>query len=151
MYLSIGLIFILSSTLLVHMVLYATEYTWVSKHSKDTLLATGVSSSKIHQGICLISIYFSLDNWLHLRLGGAPLVGHRLLALVAVSPGARRCQRTVYRRSRNDADEPHQQHRSPATARHWPQSDALSAQQPDQWQCNGARCIQPTTTTTIVL
>jgi len=42
MYLSIGLIFILSSTLLVHMVLYATEYTWVSKHSKDTLLATGV-------------------------------------------------------------------------------------------------------------
>lgn len=46
MYLSIGLIFILSSTLLVHMVLYATEYTWVSKHSKDTLLATGVSSDK---------------------------------------------------------------------------------------------------------
>ncbi|XP_064540995.1 uncharacterized protein LOC135430312 [Drosophila montana] len=42
MYLSIGLIFILSSTLLVHMVLYATEYTWVSKHSKDTLLATGL-------------------------------------------------------------------------------------------------------------
>ncbi|ALC39979.1 CG17321 [Drosophila busckii] len=42
MYLSIGLIFILSSTLLVHMVLYATEYTWVSKHSKDTLLATGI-------------------------------------------------------------------------------------------------------------
>ncbi|XP_006607040.1 uncharacterized protein [Glycine max] len=42
MYLSIGLILILSSTLLVHMVLYATEYTWVSKHSKDTLLATGI-------------------------------------------------------------------------------------------------------------
>ncbi|XP_022233862.2 uncharacterized protein LOC111081998 [Drosophila obscura] len=42
MYLSIGLIFILSSTLLVHMVLCATEYTWVSKHSRDTLLATGI-------------------------------------------------------------------------------------------------------------
>ncbi|EDW75515.1 uncharacterized protein Dwil_GK23774 [Drosophila willistoni] len=42
MYLSVGLIFILSSTLLVHMVLYATEYTVVSKHSKDTLLATGI-------------------------------------------------------------------------------------------------------------
>ncbi|KAL9923265.1 uncharacterized protein LOC119633843 [Glossina fuscipes] len=42
MYLSIGLIFILSSTLLMHMVLFAEEYIWVSKHTKDTLLTSAI-------------------------------------------------------------------------------------------------------------
>ncbi|XP_011189166.1 uncharacterized protein LOC105216394 [Zeugodacus cucurbitae] len=40
MYLSIGLILILSSTLVMHMVLYAEEYVLVNKHTKDTLFTS---------------------------------------------------------------------------------------------------------------
>lgn len=42
MYLSIGLILILSSTLVMHMVLYAEEYIAVNKHTKDTLFTSAV-------------------------------------------------------------------------------------------------------------
>ncbi|XP_011295447.1 uncharacterized protein LOC101894460 [Musca domestica] len=42
MYLSIGLILILSSTLIMHMVLFAGEYTLVSKYTKDTLFASAI-------------------------------------------------------------------------------------------------------------
>ncbi|XP_037959507.1 uncharacterized protein LOC119688910 [Teleopsis dalmanni] len=42
MYLTIGLIFIVSSTLLMHMILFAEEFTWVSKHSKDTLFTSAI-------------------------------------------------------------------------------------------------------------
>ncbi|XP_075152052.1 uncharacterized protein LOC142226071 [Haematobia irritans] len=42
MYLSIGLVLILSSTLIMHMVLYAGEYTLVPKYTKDTLFASAI-------------------------------------------------------------------------------------------------------------
>lgn len=46
MYLSIGLILILSSTLVMHMVLYAEEYVLVNKHTKDTLFTSAVCEDK---------------------------------------------------------------------------------------------------------
>jgi len=50
---------------------------------------------------------FQIDNWLSVRRGSISTVGHRILAVDSVPPGARRCQRIVHRGSRDDADESH--------------------------------------------
>ncbi|CAO1373521.1 unnamed protein product [Diamesa hyperborea] len=42
LYLTIGLLFILGSSLLVHMVFFAEEFVWVAKHTKDTLFITAI-------------------------------------------------------------------------------------------------------------
>ncbi|XP_037916789.1 uncharacterized protein LOC119655127 isoform X2 [Hermetia illucens] len=42
MYLSIGLIFILGSSLMLHMVLFAEAFVWVPKHTKDTLFTSAI-------------------------------------------------------------------------------------------------------------
>ncbi|XP_055705967.1 uncharacterized protein LOC129803432 isoform X1 [Phlebotomus papatasi] len=41
-YLSIGLIFILGSSLLLHMVLFAEAFIWVPRHTKDTLFVSAI-------------------------------------------------------------------------------------------------------------
>lgn len=43
MYLTIGLIFIVGSSLLMHMVFFAEEFMWVPRHTKDTLFISAVS------------------------------------------------------------------------------------------------------------
>lgn len=42
MYLSIGLFYILGSSLLLHMVIFAEEFSWVPKHTKETLFASAI-------------------------------------------------------------------------------------------------------------
>uniref|UniRef100_A0A182M8W3 MARVEL domain-containing protein n=1 Tax=Anopheles culicifacies TaxID=139723 RepID=A0A182M8W3_9DIPT len=42
MYLTIGLLFIVGSSLLIHMVFFAEEFMWVPKHSKDTLFISAI-------------------------------------------------------------------------------------------------------------
>lgn len=42
MYLIIGLLFIIGSSLLLHMVLFAEAFMWVPKHSKDTLFISAL-------------------------------------------------------------------------------------------------------------
>lgn len=42
MYLAIGLIFIIGSSLLLHMVLFAEAFMWVPRHTKDTLFVSAV-------------------------------------------------------------------------------------------------------------
>lgn len=44
LYLTIGLLFILGSSLLVHMVFFADEFIWVPKHTKDSLFVSAVST-----------------------------------------------------------------------------------------------------------
>lgn len=58
MYLSIGLILILSSTLVMHMVLYAEEYVLVNKHTKDTLFTSAVCEDK-WPDMHICTIYFT--------------------------------------------------------------------------------------------
>lgn len=43
MYLTIGLLFIVGSSLLMHMVFFAEEFMWVPRHTKDTLFISAVS------------------------------------------------------------------------------------------------------------
>lgn len=43
MYLSIGLLFLIGSSLLVHMVYFAEAFSWVPRHTKDTLFVSAVS------------------------------------------------------------------------------------------------------------
>uniref|UniRef100_A0A336M5V4 CSON010647 protein n=1 Tax=Culicoides sonorensis TaxID=179676 RepID=A0A336M5V4_CULSO len=42
MYLTIGLIFIVGSSLLIHMVFFAEEFMWVPRHTKDTLFISAI-------------------------------------------------------------------------------------------------------------
>lgn len=42
LYLSVGLIFIVGASLLLHMVLYAESFMWVPRHTKDTLFISAV-------------------------------------------------------------------------------------------------------------
>lgn len=42
LYLGVGLIFILGSSLLLHMVLFADAFLWVPRHTKDTLFISAV-------------------------------------------------------------------------------------------------------------
>lgn len=42
MYLTIGLLFLVGSSLLIHMVFFAEEFMWVPKHTKDTLFISAV-------------------------------------------------------------------------------------------------------------
>lgn len=43
LYLTIGLLFILGSSLIIHMVFFAEEFSWVAKYTKDTLFVSAVS------------------------------------------------------------------------------------------------------------
>lgn len=42
LYLTIGLLFILGSSLIIHMVFFAEEFAWVAKYTKDTLFVSAV-------------------------------------------------------------------------------------------------------------
>lgn len=42
MYLTIGLLFLIGSSLLIHMVFFAEEFMWVPKHTKDTLFISAI-------------------------------------------------------------------------------------------------------------
>uniref|UniRef100_A0A8D8FT59 (northern house mosquito) hypothetical protein n=1 Tax=Culex pipiens TaxID=7175 RepID=A0A8D8FT59_CULPI len=42
MYLTIGLLFLVGSSLLIHMVFFAEEFMWVPKHTKDTLFISAI-------------------------------------------------------------------------------------------------------------
>ncbi|KAG5675811.1 hypothetical protein PVAND_005682 [Polypedilum vanderplanki] len=42
LYLTIGLIFILGSSLIIHMVFFAEEFAWVAKYTKDTLFVSAI-------------------------------------------------------------------------------------------------------------
>ena len=46
LYLSVGLIFIVGASLLLHMVLYAESFMWVPRHTKDTLFISAVNIKK---------------------------------------------------------------------------------------------------------
>lgn len=52
MYLAIGLIFILGSSLMLHMVLFAEAFAWVPKHTKDTLFISAVCTYVLYKMIC---------------------------------------------------------------------------------------------------
>lgn len=43
LYLTIGLLFILGSSLIIHMVFFAEEFSWVAKYTKDTLFVSAVN------------------------------------------------------------------------------------------------------------
>lgn len=53
LYLTIGLLFILGSSLIIHMVFFAEEFSWVAKYTKDTLFVSAVS---LMCGACLANI-----------------------------------------------------------------------------------------------
>jgi hypothetical protein len=42
LYLTIGLLFILGSSLIIHMVFFAEEFAWVAKYTKDTLFVSAI-------------------------------------------------------------------------------------------------------------
>lgn len=71
LYLTIGLLFILGSSLIIHMVFFAEEFAWVAKYTKDTLFVSAVSSRglSLQKGI-LIDFKSSPDHRLLLCIRG---------------------------------------------------------------------------------
>lgn len=57
LYFIISVIFLIGSSLLIHMVFFAREYTWVPQHSKDTLFLSAVSE---YQMFCMPFIWLPI-------------------------------------------------------------------------------------------
>ena len=91
LYLTIGLLFILGSSLIIHMVFFAEEFSWVAKYTKDTLFVSAVSQTTF----LFKSNVNSISTFIDQIIGYCCALEAFILAILAFYPTCRRRFRRV--------------------------------------------------------